>query len=478
MSARQNGERTVTRNQSPPDLVRRRRPACIPLSSAQMRFWLTDRMQGQSPEYNQPVALRLRGHLSNRRLLSALQAIVNRHEILRTTFLERAGHPIQRIATEFKVKMPLTDLRQLSREAQEEEIEFALIREWSIPFALATAPPFRARLLRLQRDEHVLIRTFHHIASDRWSHGVFNHELSSFYSRPGLKRGGDVKPLTVQYADYALWQHQQLDGDRLEAGLSFWSKRFADPARVAALPTDRPRPRMKTTDCRVLRFKLSRETSTEVESASRRAKVTKYTWLLSALAVLMARHGGSQQVAIASPFASRGDPHLDDLIGCFVHSVVIRALITEEMRFADLVTHLRSAVVEAYEYRAIPLHRILERLPPGARNGVHRLSQVMLSWQGVPWAPVRLEGLDVEQITTDTQASPSELEIYATDEGDALTLAWVYNVGLFDEWRIRQLATHYERLLGQLSRDPQTHLARVNLMTTDESLEILRMSGL
>src|SRR6266849_5275516 len=286
------------------------RPQKLPLSYAQERLWFIDQLEGTSTEYNTPEALRLRGVLDREALEKTINIIVERHESLRTHFAEIDGEPVQ-------------------------VIEPVLRLERSQAFDLEGGPLLRMKLLKLGEQEHILLRTMHHIVSDGWSQGVFNREFMMLYEAYREGRENPLKPLAVQYADFALWQRNWLEGGALEQGLAYWKEQLAGIPERLELPTDRPRPAMQTFVAELCHVGLSKELTAGLKRVSQENQATLYMTLLSGLAVLLSRYSGQDDIVVGSPIANRQDAQLEEMIGFFVNTLVMRVRVQPRESFRE-----------------------------------------------------------------------------------------------------------------------------------------------
>ncbi len=454
-------------------LVGQRRPERLPLSYAQQRLWFIDRMQGSSTEYNMTLALRFRGELDRKALLLAINAIVARHESLRTHFAEINGEPMQVIVPELPIDVPVEDLREFDEPTRQAALAAAQRRERDEPFDLGRGPLLRMKLLRLADDEHVVLRTCHHIVSDGWSVGVFNRELTELYAafRAGCDR--PLAPLPVQYADFALWQRGWLDEKGLAHSLDYWKAQLSGLPERLALPADRPRPALQTYAAKVCRVNLPAEQAAALVRLGRESGGTLYMTLLSAFAALLQRYSGQDDIVVGSPVANRQDPQLEQLIGFFVNSLVIRVRVTPESSFRSLLADVRRTTLEAYEHQDLPFERLVEELSPERSLSYTPLFQVVFSLQNAAGADTRLEGLEVERVPGDDVRVRFDLEVQAFERNGRIELSWIYNRDLFDGWRIEQMARHYVTLLEAASAEPDIPLHLLDILSPQERQRLL-----
>jgi len=444
-----------------------------PLSFAQQRLWFIDRLEGTSTEYNMPGALWLRGDLDHAALKRAINTIVERHESLRTRFAEVDGEPVQVIEPELRIELPVEDLSALDEEPRREQISAILRREGGQPFDLARGPVLRMTLLKLGEREHLLLRTMHHIVSDGWSEGVFNREFTVLYEAYREGRENPLKPLAVQYADFALWQRQWLEKGTLSAGLAYWKRQLEGIPERLELPTDRPRPPLQTFAAEACHVRLNAKQSEELKRLSQAHQATLYMTLLAAFGTLLGRYSGQEDIVVGSPIANRQEAQLEELIGFFVNSLVMRVRVKEEMSFDALLGEVRRTALEAYQHQDVPFERLVDELAPTRSLNTTPIFQVVFALQNAPWEPQRLKELDVKSVRGDDLQVRFDLEAHAWEREGEIGLYWLYNRDLFDRWRIEQMMRHYVRLLEAMAPDPKQRIGRVELLDEKERRQIL-----
>ena len=456
------------RRSSRPLLVAATRTPRVPTSYAQRRLWFIDRLQGSSTEYNITLGHRIRGRLDGAALAQALTIISSRHESLRTRFEEVDGEPWQVIESPTTVVVPVEDLRSVSAAAQQIAVQRVIRAERATPFDLATGPVWRARLLHLGSDDHVAIWTFHHIVCDAWSLGIFNRELDQLYAAIRAGRADPLPPLPVQYADFALWQRGWLDAATLDEGLAYWTNHLTGIPRRLELPTDRPRLAQQTFAAGRHDRNLSPALLARLRQISRAPAATLYMTLLTALDVLLARYTDQEDIVVGSPIANRRASGLEGLIGFFVNKLVMRQRVAPDLAFGTLLRHVRRTTLDAYRHQDVPFERVVEAVGLERQMNLTPLFQVSLVLQNAPFVAPALDDLDVTTIRGEGLQVRTDLEIQATEQDGALALTWIYNSTLFDEWRIRQLAQHYERVLEAAAANPEVIVGRIPLLSTAE----------
>src|SRR5579859_7737486 len=293
---------------SGPQLQRQRRPDRIPLSSAQRRLWFIDRLEGVSREYNMPHPLRLRGQLNRVALEETINTIVERHESLRTRFAELDGEPVQIIEPELKIEVPFEDLSGLNKSYKQQLVNAAIQSEWEQPFNLETGPVLRMRLLKLSDDEHILLRTMHHIVSDAWSQGIFNQEFMLLYEVFCRQQPNPLKPLPLQYTDFTFWQLQRAENQQ---HMQYWKTQLAGIPERLDLPADRPRPELPTFQCGICNPSIGSKQTLLLKRLSRENQATLYMSVLAAFAFLLSRYSAEDDIVVGSPIANRQEPKLE-----------------------------------------------------------------------------------------------------------------------------------------------------------------------
>lgn len=454
-------------------LVRRTRPERLPLSYAQQRLWFIDQLEGATSEYNMPSALRLRGKLDLEALYRAINTIVERHESLRTHFSDADGQPIQIIEPASPLSIPLEDLSGLEEDLQRERVLAAIRNEWNQPFDLSHGPVLRLKLMKISKDDHVLLRTFHHIVSDGWSVGVFSREFMLLYESFHEGRENPLAPLPVQYADFALWQRTWLDEDALAQDLQYWKKQLEGIPEQLELPKDRPRQAMQTYAADLCEARLPLAQAATLRRTTQDHHATLYMTLFSAFAVLLHRYSGQEDIVVGSPVANRQEAQLEQMIGFFVNSLVMRTRLNPKSPFSELLAHVRVTALEAYQYQDVPFERLVEELSPERSLNKTPIFQAVFALQNAPMGMQQLKGLQIEPIGTDELQVRFDLELHVFEHGDEIGFYWLYNRDLFDRIRMEQMARHYVELLQSIVSAPETPVHRLQILSADERRMLL-----
>ncbi|MCX5207922.1 amino acid adenylation domain-containing protein [Kitasatospora sp. NBC_00240] len=457
----------------------RTRPEAVPLSFAQQRLWLIDRMEGPGPLYNVPLALRLHGSLDLAALEAALADVVERHESLRTVVVEADGEPCQLVlpAEAARPVLEAVDCRTSGPGAVAEE--FA-----DRPFDLATDLPMRAAVFQVASDEHLLVLVLHHIASDGWSMGPLMRDLAEAYTARTAGENPAWQPLAMQYADYALWQRELLGAEDdpasvLSRQLSHWRGALADLPAELALPTDRPRQAVTDHVGDRVVLPLGAELHRELLEVARAHRVTLFMVLQAGLAALLSRLGAGTDVPIGSVVAGRSDEALDDLVGFFVNTLVLRTDTSGDPSFAELLARVREVDLAAYAHQDVPFERVVEELNPVRSMARHPLFQVMLVLEGAGDTPLDLAGLRATAEPVGASAAKFDLNIGMGESFDqdgnpaGLECAIDYAVDLFDRSTVVSMAERLGRLLAAVAADPSVSVGRVELLGSDERVLVL-----
>jgi amino acid adenylation domain-containing protein len=463
---RERGE--VQRSESIP---RRADRGTAPLSFAQRRLWFLDQLVPGNPFYNIFDAYRLRGVLDRDALERALEAIVARHEALRTTFAVVDGRPVQVIAADQRLEIPVADTSGSGRGERERAQEWiaASVRR---PFDLSRGPLLGAGLLRLDEQEHVLLVTMHHIVSDGWSMGVFIQELARFYEEFSGGRPAAPPELPIQYADFAVWQREWLSGEVLEKQLSYWRKQLAG-LPVLELPTDRGRPPVQSFRGADHLISFSKSLTEGLRDLSRREGATLYMTLLAAFQVLLARYTGQEDVVVGSPMAGRTEVETEGLIGFFVNTLVLRGNLSGEPSFREFLRRVRETALGAYAHQDLPFEKLVEELKPERDLSQNPLFQVLFALQNAPASPFELAGLEVIPLPIKSPTTAFDLEVYVAEKPGGLACTVVYAADLFDAGTIVRMMGHYQTLLGAIVTDANQRVSELAILTEAERRQVV-----
>ncbi|HEX8355362.1 MAG TPA: condensation domain-containing protein, partial [Pyrinomonadaceae bacterium] len=369
----------------------------LPLSFAQERLWFLDQLDPGSPSYLVVAAVRLSGALNRPAFERALNELVRRHEVLRTCFGLREGRPVQLITPSLPIPLLLVDLTHLPEAGREEEARRLAAEEARRPFDLSRLPLLRATLLRLSDSEHLALLTLHHIVTDGWSMAVLVREVAALYEAFTKGEGSPLPELPIQYADYAAWQKEFLQGEVLDGQLSYWREALEGAPRLE-LPTDRPRPAAQSYRGAHHQFAIDAEAWRGVRELARAEGATPFMVLLTAFYVLLGRYAGQRDVSVGTPVAGRTRTEAEGLIGLFVNTLVLRARWEEGEGFRGLLRGVRERVLEAQAHQELPFERLVEELQPERSLSRTPLFQVMFVMQNSLLPALKLAGVEMSVV--------------------------------------------------------------------------------
>jgi len=449
-----------------------------PLSFAQQRLWFLDQLESGSSAYNISLALRLIGGLNIAAFEQALNEIIRRHDVLRTKFKAVDGEPVQ-VIDEFKISaLPIMTLADLSATAREAEVQRLVSEEAQQPFDLANGPVLRRRLLKLNATEHVFLLTMHHIAADGWSLEILFRELAQLYPVFCKGHASRLRELPIQYADFSFWQRQWLTGETLESQLAYWRRQLAEAPPILELPADRPRPAAQTFAGAIELFRLSSELTAALQKLSQQQRVTMFMTLLAAFKTLLHRYTGQEDIVVGSPIANRNRAEIEELIGFFANTLVLRTNLAGNPTFQELLARVNEVALEAYAHQDVPFEKLVEDLQPQRDLSVSPLFQVLFIYQNVPNRDFTLPGLQCRFVESYSGTAKFDLTLTLSNhpepaEGDGLIGAIEYNTNLFDAATIRRMAGHFERLLQNIVANPEQRLADLALLPDSEKRQML-----
>ncbi|HTQ81608.1 MAG TPA: amino acid adenylation domain-containing protein, partial [Thermoanaerobaculia bacterium] len=438
----------------------------LPLSFAQERLWFLDRLAPGNPAYNLPVAVRLTGRIDRGFLAAALRAVVRRHESLRTTFTAVDGRPVQRIAPCFAPDIPLVDLAAIPEAVREAEAHRLVGREGLRPFDLAAGPLVRALFVRLETEEHLSLWNMHHIVSDGWSFGVFLKELGILYDAAARGVPSPLSALPVQYADFAVWQREWLQGEALASEIAYWRERLAGAEGVELAP-DRPRSAATTYRGAEEHQALGEELSARLRTLGRQEGATLFMVLAAALDILIQRHAGGDDVLLGYPIAGRSNRESEGLIGLFLNTLVLRVDLASAPPFRGLLGRVREAALGGFAHQGVPFEKLLNEIRPERDLNRTPFFQVFLNVLNFPLAEVHFPGVTLAASPLAPAPVKFDLTLYVSDQGPGIEILWHYNADLFAGARIAALARQLTLLLEQAVADPGATIDRLSLVTPD-----------
>ncbi|HEY0735673.1 MAG TPA: amino acid adenylation domain-containing protein [Herpetosiphonaceae bacterium] len=445
----------------------------FPLSFAQQRLWFLDQLDPGDASYNIPLALRLTGQLDVVALERCYQAIVARHESLRTTFLvpTPGAEPVQAIHPFQPLPLPLHDLGALPATEREAEALRRTVAEASQPFDLAAGPLIRAQLLRLEPEEHLLLVTLHHTIADGWSLGVLVQELVTLYT---AAPGSDPLPeLPIQYADYTVWQRDWMSGDIYQQQLDYWRQQLGGELAPLNLPTDRPRPAQQTLHGATVRHVLPQPLVEELRTLSTSADATLFMTLLAGFYTLLYRYTGQTDLIVGSPIANRTRRESESLIGFFVNTLALRTHVQGELRFGELLERVREVTLGAYAHQDLPFELLVEELRVERDASRSPVFQVLFVLQNTPLPVLALPDLTIHPVEAANNTAKFDLTIHLIEEHGGLTSIFEYNTDLFDTATIERMTEHWQTLLSSIVAAPAQRLDDLALLPPAEQRLLL-----
>ena len=446
-----------------------------PLSFAQQRLWFIDQLEPGNPAYTFPLMVRLSGRLDRAALRQALDEIVRRHEVLRTTFPWSDGQPVQLVSPPSPLGLPLIDISELPEAVREEEARRLANDDRRRPFDLARGPVLRVSLVRLSPEEHALFFTLHHIVSDIWSVGVLAREVGALYM---AFTGGQPSPLPelpVQYADFAVWQREWLNSGVLETQLDYWKRQLADAPALLELPTDHPRPSVQTLRGATQRLEIPVRIAEGLKRLGREEGATLFMTLLAAFQVLLHRYTGQPDLLVGTATAGRDRAEIQNLIGFFVNTLVLRADLSGDPGFREFLRRVRGVTFEAYAHQDVPFEKLVEELNPERSLSYAPLFQVAFGFEPLQDEErlTTMSGLTMTAFRNDNETAKFDLVLYISETAGGLSAALHYSSDLFEEATIERLLGHFRTLLEGILRQPEQALSGLPLLDEAEQHEIL-----
>jgi amino acid adenylation domain-containing protein len=446
----------------------------FPLSFAQQRLWFLDQLDPGSPVYNIPAGIRLEGKLNRLALEKSINVIIKRHEILRTRFITINNTPMQWIDENLAAPLNGIDLTASPEIEHEKQILKHIELESQAKFDLSTGPLIRISLIKVAEEAHILFMVMHHIISDGWSIRLFILELSQLYSAYCGGRVPQLSDISIQYADFAKWQRNWLQGENREKQLAYWKEKLSNKTPILELPTDRPRPAIPTNQGSTIKRTFPVSLLNSLVNLSRQNGATMYMTLLTAFKILLYRYSGQSDIFIGTPIANRNREETEKIIGFFVNTLVLRTQITGEMSFVELLEQVRETTLGAFSHQDLPFETLVEELQPERSMSYNPIFQVMFVYQKTAEEKLSLPGLTLLPIDIENRNAKFDLTLSVEEIPDkGLTVAIEFDIDLFDLTTIERLLTHFQVLLESISLNPEESLLRLSLMPDEEKNNVL-----
>ncbi len=441
----------------------------VPLSLAQERLWFLDQMELGAPVYNLPLAVGLTGRLDVEALRQSLDALVRRHAALRTTFTMVDDLPAQVIAPPLPLPCPIVDLGGIAEHERMGAAQRWMINAVQQPFSLEQGPLLRATLLRLDEQEHVLLLVMHHIISDGWSQRILLRELLALYNSTAAGRPSPLAELPIQYADFAAWQREHLQGQILRKQLAYWKQQLAGAPAAIALPTDRPHPTARTHHGARHHMRLPAALIEALQALSRQEGATLHMTLLAAFNALLSQYTGQQDLLVGTPVANRNRSEIEGVIGFFVNTLVLRTNLSSEPTFRELLARVRKAMLEAHANADAPFEKVVEVVQPERDLGRTPLFQVMFLFQNVPIPNLERGPLAARLLHVESETTQFDLILEMSES----VARFEYSTNIFDAATIARMAGHFETLLAAIAVDPALPVSKLPLLTEAERRQLL-----
>ncbi|AVH62573.1 non-ribosomal peptide synthetase [Nostoc sp. 'Peltigera membranacea cyanobiont' N6] len=456
-----------------PALIPVSRNEHLPLSFSQERLWFLYQLQQDSSTYNVSLAFRLQGLLNISALENSLNEIIQRHETLRTTFLAFQNKPVQVIAPSLKLTLSVVDLQELPEREKETQVLQLVKNEVEQPFDLEQRSLLRSSLVHLDENEYVLLLSVHHIAFDGWSEGILWRELTALYIAFSTDKSSPLPELPIQYADFAVWQRQWLQGQVMDTQLNYWKQQLAGSPPLLELPTDRVRPPIQTNRGGIKHFQLDYHLTQKLKSLSEKSGATLFMTLLTSFVILLSRYSNQQDILIGSPIANRNRSEIESLIGFFVNLLVLRTDVSGNPSFWELLQRVRQVAMEAYSHQDVPFEKVVEALQPERNLCYSPLFQVMFILQNTPPGKLELPGLSLTRIEIENSTAKYDLTLSITENEQGLSGSLEYNSDLFDPATITRMVGHFVTLLEGVVANPEERISQLPLLTKVEQQQLL-----
>ncbi|NJM68702.1 MAG: amino acid adenylation domain-containing protein [Acaryochloris sp. RU_4_1] len=456
-----------------PTIPKRHTHNPCPLSFAQDRLYFLAQLEPNSSAYNIPCTLRLRGSLRIEILERCFAEIQHRHEILRTRFTQANQQPVQVIEPSAIAPLAIIELQPLSPTEQEAEIHRIAKEESLKPFHLEQDPLVRLTLLHLDAADHVLLFNLHHIISDAWSSGILVQEFSVLYEAFSIGKPSPLPELPIQYADFAVWQREWLQGEVLQTQLNYWNQQLKDAPPVLALPTDRPRPAIQSANGAAETVEFPLDLSEALQTLAQQKSATLYMVLLAAFKVLLYRYTGQTDILVGSAIANRNRPEIEGLIGFFVNTLVLRTQLAADLSFADYLSQVRKVTLDAYEHQDLPFEKLVAELKIERNLSYQPLFQVAFELQNLTRENLKISGLTFEVLDPDVKNAKYDLTLFMSETAHGLVGSCEYNTDLFDRQTITRFLGHYQTLLASIITNPGQTISTLPLLSKPERHQLL-----
>jgi amino acid adenylation domain-containing protein len=451
-----------------PEVVPVDRSGPLPVSFSQQRLWFLDQLEPGNLFYNIPIAVRLVGNLDINLLSRSLNEIINRHEVLRTRFGNENGVPVQIIDESFQLDIHFTDLSEVSNDERQKQTEILLQEDAQKSFNLATGPIIRAALLKIDENEHIALLVIHHIAADGLSMMILIQELAALYNEFMDGTGAGLNPLPIQYADYAAWQRNWLKAEVLDEQLNYWKTQLSGSPPLLELPTDRPRPAVKTFTGSSMAFQLPEALADNIKGLCQENGITPYMFLLAAFQTLLFRYSNEEDILIGTAIANRSRAEIEPLIGFFVNTLVMRSDLSGNPSFIELLSRVREVTLGAYAHPDLPFEMLVDALQPNRNLSYTPIFQIGFDVQTIHVDHIELPGLKIEPVIFDSKRAAYDLLLSITLAETSILGTLEYNSDLFNLATIEKMIGNFKILLSGIVDDPDSPIFFLPLLSQEE----------
>jgi amino acid adenylation domain-containing protein len=458
-------------------LSRRSEPGPFRLSFAQRRIWFLQQFDTLSAAYNDPTSLRIKGPLNIPVMERTFNEIISRHQVLRMTFPAQMGQPVMVPHKDQTITISITPLPEWPGNEPGKPLETQIgdFVNWfsSQPFELSRDLLIRLSLLKIDHNDYVLVVNIHHIVLDGWSKGIMLQELMDLYEAFSRGLGSPLKKLPVRYTDYVLWHYDWIQGKIVGSQLTYWQEKLSGAPPLLELPTDHPRPHIPGGGGSLEPFSFTRKKYQALNNLAKQEDVTFFMLIMAAYSTLLYRYSGQEDILVGTPTAGRNRVELENLIGLFVNTLVIRCNVSGNPSFSTLLRRVRATALEAYSNQDIPFEKLVEELNPQRSLSVAPLFQVMFQLQNTPMPPAHISGLTITPIQIDTGFSQVDLSLTLWEEQDIMKGSFEYNTDLFEAASIKRMVGHFQVLLEGIIADMEQDISHLPLMSTEEKNQLL-----
>ncbi len=444
----------------------------IPLSFAQERLWFLQKLDKNSMAYFVPRAIRIFGKLEVRLLERTFTELIRRHEILRTVFPTREGRPVQRILEPYPFKIPVVDFLGLDEKPQPEEVSLWISREGQRGFDFEKGPLLRVSVLKLKKEEHIVVLTEHHLIHDGWTQGVLLREFIAVFTAYLEGKPSPLPELPIQYADFACWQRNYLQGDVLEHHLDYWRKKLSGLAPLSELPLDRPRPVVISGKGGMKVLIIPSPLTAVLKEFNKEESVTLFMTMLAVFKVFLYRYTGVEDLCVGTGVANRRLKEMEGMLGMVINTLALRTRVSGELSFRECLQRVKETCLEAYEHEDTPFDRIVEAVQPERSLSFTPIFQVMFSFMDTPTENLELPGLELILEESHNRSSKFDLNIVVVppaeqsieEGGGEILIEWEYNSDLFDEDTIDDMSSHYKQLLEETTNNPELRISELPMI--------------